>query len=565
MKMKNLSMLLLVFMGYGLIMLGSSTEAAFLLETVVWEKSCVSFSFSVLVDEMSIIFMGVVLTISGSVSVYCSWYMNEEVYYERFFKLLWLFVISMMFMILIPNLIMVLLGWDGLGLTSFLLVAFYQNNKSLASAMLTALTNRVGDTLVLASISFMLNEMNWVIYNYSPMIISASIGFVLILAGMTKSAQVPFCAWLPAAMAAPTPVSSLVHSSTLVTAGVYLLLRSYKMISLSESAMKMLMVVSVLTLLVAGSSAVRVYDLKKVIALSTLSQLSVMMFCVSIGAPLVAFFHLVTHAVFEALLFMGAGGLIHSNKSVQDVRVTSQVWQTLPVSSAAVVVAIVSLSGGPFMSGFFSKDLIIELSMSDGNMQYGMYLLEVFGLSFTSWYSSRLVFVPLLSSNLNSLSSLRVKEGNKLTIPLLSLFVGAVLLGSTLKMKMENLEYVMLLEIHWDASYFMISVVGLGCWMFGSRVKALNSSKPEKSYFVTMWHVETLTCYPFCCIFFWSSGVMYKELDQGWLEVIGPQGLYSTLMKLSQMNESAQSHYFMAHMGLWTGLVFIAMSLKGLS
>lgn len=195
----------------------------------------------------------------------------------------------------------------------------------MASAILTALTNRVGDTLVLARISFMLNEINWVIYNYSPMIIRARIGFVLILAGITKRAQVPFCAWLPAAIAAPTPVSSLVHSSTLVTAGVYLLLRSYKIIRLREGAIKMLIVVRVLTLLVAGSRAVRVYDLKKVIALSTLSQLRVIIFCVSIGAPLVAFFHLVTHAVFKALLFIGAGGLIHSNKRVQDVRVTSQV------------------------------------------------------------------------------------------------------------------------------------------------------------------------------------------------------------------------------------------------
>lgn len=195
----------------------------------------------------------------------------------------------------------------------------------MASAILTALTNRVGDTLVLARISFMLNEINWVIYNYSPMIIRARIGFVLILAGITKRAQVPFCAWLPAAIAAPTPVSSLVHSSTLVTAGVYLLLRSYKIIRLREGAIKMLIVVRVLTLLVAGSRAACVYDLKKVIALSTLSQLRVIIFCVSIGAPLVAFFHLVTHAVFKALLFIGAGGLIHSNKRVQDVRVTSQV------------------------------------------------------------------------------------------------------------------------------------------------------------------------------------------------------------------------------------------------
>nr|AFR45277.1 NADH dehydrogenase subunit 5 [Mytilus californianus] len=559
----NFPLLVLIFSGYASISIGSMLSSCFLFEVPVWDSNCLSFSFSVLVDSVSMIFVGTVLVISGSVGTYCKWYMASESYYNRFMGLVWLFVLSMIFMILVPNLVMLLIGWDGLGLTSFLLVAYYQNNKSLSAAMLTALTNRIGDVLVLVSISILLSEGGWLIYNYYPMQMWSGLGIVVVFAGMTKSAQMPFCAWLPAAMAAPTPVSSLVHSSTLVTAGVYLVLRSFYVVSANPFATQSLMVLSLFTLVLAGSSAVFAFDLKKVIALSTLSQLSLMMFSISILLPLVAFFHLVTHAVFKALLFLGAGGVIHSNQSIQDIRGLSSLWQSLPVSMGAMSVAIVSLSGAPFMSGFYSKDLIIELSMMDSSMTYGCYILELLGLIFTSFYSARIVFSVMLGSNYFNCSTLRVPEHLNMQIPFLSLYVGAIFLGVSLGSKMEKFSFVVLLESYESLSIFLIPFVGLAMWWGVLTKLGFNPWSLAKvlSFFLSMWFVESLTSHPGKTLFFKGSQMVYQTLDQGWLELLGPQGAYAGLGQISQLNEIVQSSYFMYQMIAWSLVMAAGMSL----
>nr|ALM88229.1 NADH dehydrogenase subunit 5 [Mytilus edulis] len=551
-----MGLFLLILAGYFFIFTGSVFGKSYLFEVPVWEKGCLSFSFSILLDSVSMIFVGTVLLISGSVATYCKWYMAEELYYNRFMKLVWLFVMSMMLMILVPNLVMLLIGWDGLGLTSFLLVAYYQNNKSLSAAMLTALTNRIGDVFVLFSVSIFLSEGSWLIYTYHPVQTWVNLGFVVVFAGMTKSAQMPFCAWLPAAMAAPTPVSSLVHSSTLVTAGVYLVLRSFYIVSSDPFTMQMLMFLSLFTLVLAGSSAVFAFDLKKVIALSTLSQLSLMMFSISIFLPFVSFFHLVTHAVFKALLFLGAGGLIHMNQSIQDVRSLSSLWQKLPVSMGAMSVAIVSLSGAPFMSGFFSKDLIIELSMMDSSVTYGCYLLELLGLTFTSFYSARIVFSVMLGSNYTNNNILRAHEHWHMQAPFLSLGMGAVLLGSVLSSKVEAFSLLVVLESWEMLMIFLIPLVGLSLWW---KLLSSLASNPwllvkTSGFFMSMWFMESLTSHPVKTSFFKGSGVVFQTLDQGWLELLGPQGVYVGLAKISYANEIIQKNYFTYQLVVW-GLV----------
>nr|YP_009054034.1 NADH dehydrogenase subunit 5 [Mytilus coruscus]AIA77027.1 NADH dehydrogenase subunit 5 [Mytilus coruscus]AZZ73316.1 NADH dehydrogenase subunit 5 [Mytilus coruscus] len=559
----NLPLLVLICSGYLSIFTGSILSSAYLLEVPVWDSHCLSFSFSILADNVSMIFVGTVLVISGSVATYCKWYMASETYYNRFMGLVWLFVLSMIFMILVPNLVMLLIGWDGLGLTSFLLVAYYQNNKSLSAAMLTALTNRIGDVLVLVSISILLNEGGWLVYSYYPVSMWSGLSVVVVLAGMTKSAQMPFCAWLPAAMAAPTPVSSLVHSSTLVTAGVYLVLRSFYVVSANPLATQMLMILSLFTLVLAGSSAVFAFDLKKVIALSTLSQLSLMMFSISILLPFVAFFHLVTHAVFKALLFLGAGGVIHSNQSIQDIRGLSSLWQSLPVSMSAMSVAIVSLSGAPFMSGFYSKDLIIELSMMDSSMTYGCYMLELLGLIFTSFYSARIVFSVMLGSNYINCSTLRLFEHLNMQVPFLSLYVGAIFLGLSLGSTMEKFGYVVVLESYESLSIFLIPFVGLAMWWGVLTKLGFNPWSWTKmlSFFLSMWLVESLTSHPGKTLFFKSSLMMYQTLDQGWLELLGPQGVYAKLGQVSQLNEVVQSNYFTYQMVAWSLVTIAGLSL----
>lgn len=284
---------------------------------------------------------------------------------------------------------------------------------------------------------------------------------VVVLAGITKRAQMPFCAWLPAAMAAPTPVSSLVHSSTLVTAGVYLVLRSFYVVRANPLATQILIVLRLFTLVLAGSSAVFAFDLKKVIALSTLSQLSLIMFSISILLPFVAFFHLVTHAVFKALLFLGAGGVIHRNQRIQDIRGLRSLWQRLPVRIRAISVAIVSLSGAPFIRGFYSKDLIIELSIIDRRITYGCYILELLGLIFTSFYRARIVFRVILGSNYINCRTLRLFEHLNMQVPFLRLYVGAIFLGLRLGRTIEKFGYVVVLERYERLRIFLIPFVGL--------------------------------------------------------------------------------------------------------
>lgn len=254
----------------------------------------------------------------------------------------------------------ILLGWDGLGLVSYALVIYYQNEKSSAAGILTALSNRVGDAAILCGVGFMyfIGRFRFLFYSGGPSIPSATL-LMAILAAITKSAQLPFSAWLPAAMAAPTPVRALVHSSTLVTAGVFLMVRFRGALDAAGYLGGLLWVGS-LTILMAGLGANFEFDLKKIIALSTLSQLGVIISAVGAGLPTLAFFHLLAHALFKALLFMCAGIIIHRCGDSQDIRGMGGMMYVLPVVSCLITVANLALCGAPFLTGFYSKDLILE-------------------------------------------------------------------------------------------------------------------------------------------------------------------------------------------------------------
>ena len=247
--------------------------------------------------------------------------MFGDVFLSRFSWLVILFVVSIGLVIFIPNLVAILLGWDGLGLISFLLVIYYQNYKSLRAGMITILINRVGDVIILLRIGLFSYEGMWGILFFDCTGREGFIFFLILVAGMTKRAQIPFSRWLPAAMAAPTPVSALVHSSTLVTAGVFLLIRFYSYLSLFRIFKSVLLLVATLTILIAGMAANLERDLKKIIALSTLRQLGVIIGALGMGMWELSLFHLYTHAMFKALLFLCAGAFIHRSQHRQDIRV----------------------------------------------------------------------------------------------------------------------------------------------------------------------------------------------------------------------------------------------------
>ncbi len=346
----------------------------------------------ILVDSTRLIFRASVLAITMAVFLFSKNYMSGEKFYIRFHCLVLLFVASIILLIFRPRIIRLLMGWDGLGVTSYLLVIYFHRHKSLNAGLITGLSNRVGDCLILLSIAALRASVRWFPGEGGSTVtvtLSSLALITLVVAAFTKSAQVPFSAWLPAAIAAPTPVSSLVHSSTLVTAGVYLLIRYTRAISY-YGCLRVVLGFGVATILIAGTRALFESDIKKIVALSTLRQLGLIIRALGAGVRAVSFFHLLTHAYFKALLFMTVGNLIHLTDGFQDSRKTgADSWVSSP-TLAFCLVANIRLIGLPFLSGFFSKDLIMEhpMATSSGGAVPCLFFMATL---LTSAYTSRFV------------------------------------------------------------------------------------------------------------------------------------------------------------------------------
>lgn len=281
--------------------------------------------------------------------------MGQEFYSHRFLFLVMLFVLSIVILIFSSNFVSLILGWDGLGLRSFLLVIYYQNSYCAGRGLITGLTNRVGDVFFIIIIGMMLGSGSWQICRVE---VVGVVGSLIILGAMTKRAQFPFSRWLPLAIAAPTPVSSLVHSSTLVTAGVYVMFRFRYCVDV-----KLIILFGRVTMLIAGSAALVEFDIKKVIAFSTLRQLGIIIVSLGFGAVDLTFFHLLRHAIFKAVLFIRAGVYIHFYLHIQDLRVIGGVRGSSLIVQRVMVFASLALCGFPFMAGFYSKDPILEVGM----------------------------------------------------------------------------------------------------------------------------------------------------------------------------------------------------------
>ena len=350
-----------------------------------------------IIDNISVFFLFLVILISGRVMIFRTSYMISEKFFSRFIILVFFFILSIFLLILSPNLISLLLGWDGLGVTSYLLVIFYQSNKSYNAGILTAITNRLGDVGLLISISLILylGSWNYIYIESFSNIISNMLVFIIIISACTKRAQIPFSAWLPAAIAAPTPVSALVHSSTLVTAGVYLLIR-INLIIIEMNISYLLLLIGIITIIIAGITAIIEIDIKKIIALSTLRQLGIIILILGLGNPILSFFHLLSHAFFKAILFMCAGMIIHNIKDYQDIRKIGMGYSNLNFCISIILIANISLCGLPFLRGFYSKDLIIEILIIKGKNIF-LFFFIMFGTILTVLYSCRLRFLVSLN------------------------------------------------------------------------------------------------------------------------------------------------------------------------
>nr|YP_010517999.1 NADH dehydrogenase subunit 5 [Cocculina enigmadonta]UXN84351.1 NADH dehydrogenase subunit 5 [Cocculina enigmadonta] len=513
-------------------------------QIIEWEmlsmSSCL-ISVPFILDPVGVSFSFVVCFISGCVMLFSSFYMASEVFLSRFIWLVMLFVFSMNALIFIPSSIALLLGWDGLGIVSFVLVVFYQNNKSLGAGMLTALANRVGDVALLTGIGLALSGGHWNILFFDSSEYLGGLAVCIMLAGMTKSAQVPFCSWLPAAMAAPTPVSALVHSSTLVTAGVFLLIRFYYFISVWEYFNVVLIFISVVTLVLAGIGASYEFDLKKVIALSTLSQLGVMMMSLGLGFPMLALFHLFTHALFKAMLFLCAGSIIHSSGDIQDLRLLGGLWKDMPVTVSCLNVANLALCGAPFVGGFYSKDLILEMMMfSPCNMFIIFMGLLATGL--TCLYSLRLSYYSLWG--VMGRLSLGSPSDENLSCSFSMIFLTILTIFGSLIIQESIIGFseVIIIPILYKMSiFFVIGVGGFLAFLIVEKSMVKESyGSASTNFFSLMWFFSLLSTHPFSFLVMKGGETMFKQLDHGWLEVIGGKGVFNSVKFVSKMNQEVQ-------------------------
>jgi len=371
----------------------SKTESSVMLEWELISVKSIQISAPVIIDKITLMFSILVIVISFSVIIFSVSYISGEKNLIYFTWIVILFVTSINLLIYFPRLITLLLGWDGLGITSYLLVIYYANDKALAAGIITALSNRVGDALLIlvCGWSIIIGHWNLILY---PSSITYFIAFALIIAATTKRAQIPFSAWLPAAIAAPTPVSALVHSSTLVTAGIFLLIRFYPSLRQFFIFQIICFYLGTITCLIARLSARFENDFKKVIALSTLRQLGVIMISLGLNQPNLAFFHLLAHALLKSLLFIRAGTLIHNRTNNQDIRLMGNFYQNIPFTTTSINIANLSLCGTPFLAGFYSKDSIIETFLMS-SIPLRTRCLIIIRVCLTSVYTIRLSILTL--------------------------------------------------------------------------------------------------------------------------------------------------------------------------
>jgi proton-translocating NADH-quinone oxidoreductase chain L len=562
-----------------------STGVVYKLNMSAWVVSeNLSIDWCFCFDSLTLVMLIVVTSVSTAVHVYSIEYMSEDPHLIRFMSYLSLFTFFMLLLISANNFLQMFVGWEGVGLCSYLLINFWftriQANKAAIKAMLI---NRVGDfflLLSLFSICFVFNSLDYdVVFGLAPLAIKSNIligslevpgldliCFLLFLGAMGKSAQVGLHTWLPDAMEGPTPVSALIHAATMVTAGVFLIVRCSYFFELSPNTLSFIVFVGSITSFFAATTGLFQNDIKRIIAYSTCSQLGYMVFACGLSSYDLGLFHLSNHAFFKALLFLGAGSVIHAMADEQDIRRMGGLRRILPFSYSVMVIGSLALVGFPFLTGFYSKDAILEVAYAKYTVEgHFSYVLGVLAAFCTSFYSTRLLFLVFLSEpNGSRLVIINAKEGSWLMgLPLFILSILTIVLGFMTRdlfigfgthfwgtsifilpqnYTLVDIEFIPLfykllpLLISISGTFFAYALYSFGLKFF-YRVKTENSSfRALYNFLVKKWYFDRIYNEIFVqSILYFSYDFVYKDLDRGLIEKMGPLGVIETCSNVSKL------------------------------
>lgn len=514
-------------------------------------------SINFYVDSISGGMILIVNIISFLVHLYSTGYMKGDPHSPRFMGYLSLFTFFMLVLVSSQNYLQLFIGWEGVGLCSYLLINYWfgrlQANKAAIKAMLV---NRIGDAALIASIVliwFNYGTINF--YSIFPINTSLSdniIPLLLLIGAIGKSAQIGLHTWLPDAMEGPTPVSALIHAATMVTAGVYLIIRSSSIFEMSSVALIATGLVGAITALFAATVGLAQNDIKKIIAYSTCSQLGFMVLACGISYYSVGLFHLINHAFFKALLFLGAGSVIHALTDEQDIRKMGSSIISLPLSYVFILIGSLALAGTPFLTGYYSKDLLLELTTKE----YYLILICWLGLTatfLTAFYSFKLITRTfLLYQNYYKNIWVSTHEGElNIVIPLIVLSLGSIFFGFFSKgIILEPLIHPYI-TTNIKLMPLLLSILGttLGLSIFLVSKKTWNlffKNLPVKFYdfLVTAWGFDKIV-EAFIVSPLWAFGysTTVKLFDAGIIETIGPFGLSKRIVMISQNVSKLQSGY----------------------
>nr|YP_009228887.1 NADH dehydrogenase subunit 5 [Xenoturbella monstrosa]ALS20074.1 NADH dehydrogenase subunit 5 [Xenoturbella monstrosa] len=488
------------------------------------EVSFTELPININLDMQSITFSLVALFITTNIITFSCYYMEKDKDKKTFKTMLVIFLMFMLILLTANNMVQIFIGWEGVGIMSFLLISWWTTrNLANAAAMQAIIYNRTGDMGLIVAAALMINSSPSVNFQHMTLHDSNSVilAMGLLLAAAGKSAQLGMHPWLPAAMEGPTPVSALLHSSTMVVAGVYLMMRMAPLLT-KIHFLPNLALLGACTALFASTTALYQNDIKKVIAYSTTSQLGLMMFSIGVGQPLLALYHMMTHGFFKALLFMCAGSAIHNNKDDQDTRTSNNMKMESPISTACMMTGSLALMGTPFLAGFYSKDLIIEFASKSSTNTLSLTMI-IAATALTAAYSTRLI-KAITENTANNTPTKMKDEPTNLLIPLIALSTGAMMSGwAMINFMAENTQEEQPLPSSLKIMTLTISLIAMNMVMNFD-------TKNTSTFLNTAWFFNALnhTTKTKTLMKNMLKGPMMTG-DQGWLETNGPTGITKSL------------------------------------